>query len=77
MLTYLTRAEIERALDNGQLFIAMQNGNHWRARRNGATKTWKTRPDKFSIPFKCGLKSCGRIDAEWLNRNNDWFQIRS
>ena len=27
-----------------------------RARRNGKTKTWKTRPDEFSIPVKYGLK---------------------
>lgn len=26
-----------------------------RARRNGKTKTWKTRPDDFRIPCKYGL----------------------
>jgi len=31
-------------------------------RRNGRTKTWKTRPDQFSIPVKYGLHSYGRID---------------
>lgn len=29
-----------------------------RARVNGQVKTWKTRPDKFSIPMKYGLKDC-------------------
>lgn len=29
-----------------------------RARRNGKTKTWKTRPDEFQIPVKYGLKDC-------------------
>ena len=24
-------------------------------RRNGATKTWKTRPNEFSVPIKYGL----------------------
>ena len=30
-------------------------------RRNGATKTWKTRPGEFRIPVKAGLKSCGEV----------------
>lgn len=25
-------------------------------RRNGQTKTWKTRPNEFSVPIKYGLK---------------------
>ena len=29
-----------------------------RARRNGKTKTWKTRPDRFKIPVKYGLREC-------------------
>ena len=29
-----------------------------RARRNGKTKTWKTRPDEYRIPAKYGLKEC-------------------
>lgn len=28
------------------------------ARRNGAVKTWKTRPTAFRAPFKYGLKEC-------------------
>lgn len=31
------------------------NGKMWR--RNGATKTWKTRPGEFRIPVKFGLYS--------------------
>lgn len=27
---------------------------HWR--RNGATQTWKTRPDEFRTPIKYGLR---------------------
>lgn len=30
-------------------------------RRNGATKTWKTRPDEFRIPVKHGLRDHGYI----------------
>lgn len=31
-------------------------------RRNGATKTWKTRPNEFRVPVKYGLYSYGYID---------------
>lgn len=30
-------------------------------RRNGKTKTWKTRPDEWTIPVKNGLKTCGYL----------------
>lgn len=30
-------------------------------RRNGATKTWKTRPDEFYIPVKYGMRDYGSI----------------
>lgn len=29
-----------------------------RVRRNGKTKTWKTRPLEFQIPVKYGLRDC-------------------
>jgi hypothetical protein len=31
------------------------DGTPLRARRNGKTKTWKTRPGHFKIPVKSGL----------------------
>lgn len=34
-------------------------GKRWR--RNGRTKTWKTRPGEFRIPVKHGLRSYGYI----------------
>lgn len=30
-------------------------------RRNGATQTWKTRPDDFRVPVKYGLRQYGQI----------------
>lgn len=57
-----TREQIEKALDAGMLYVVMSNGNHWKARRNGQTKTWKTRPNEFRIPIKCGLKTYLAID---------------
>lgn len=62
-----TRQEIETALDAGKLRVRMSNGNLWTCRRNGATKTWKTQPDDFSIPIKYGFNSYGRIEPLSLN----------
>ena len=38
------------------------DGTPVRWRRNGATKTWKTRPNDFRIPVKYGLYEFGYID---------------
>jgi len=37
--------------------VAMKNkdGSPLRVRRNGKTKTWKRKPNEFSIPIKYGL----------------------
>lgn len=37
------------------------DGTPYRWRRNGKTKTWKTRPDDFAIPVKRGLREYGII----------------
>lgn len=57
-----TREQIEKALDASRLSVVMSNGRCWKARRNGQTKLWKTRPNDFRIPIKMGLKSYGVID---------------
>ena len=39
-------------------------------RRNGATQTWKTRPNNFRVPVKYGLYDYGQIretDAEYFH----------
>lgn len=41
-----------------------------RWRRNGATKTWKTRPGEFRLPIKFGLRSYAAVterDAHLLH----------
>lgn len=40
------------------------DGTPLRARRNGATKTWKTRPNEFRIPAKHGLYDYFYIDQD-------------
>lgn len=37
-------------------------------RRNGATKTWKTRPGEFRIPVKYGMYSYDYIDEYTARR---------
>lgn len=47
----------------------MNTTGRLRVRRNGQTKTWKTRPNEFSIPVKYGLYEHGYI----TDRNcNEW-----
>lgn len=43
-------------------------------RRNGATQTWKTRPNEWRIPVKYGMYSYGQIwhhDAETVHLPKD------
>ena len=75
----MTRIEIETALDEGRLQAQMVNGNWWDVRRNGQTKTWKTRPTEFRIPVKMGCKSlmlryfgCDYIDQNNMNWEDCW-----
>jgi hypothetical protein len=44
-------------------------GGPYAARRNGATKTWKTRPGEFRVPIKIGFKGYGYIDQ---NNADQW-----
>jgi hypothetical protein len=64
MATNVDRTTVEQALERGFIWALMGNGRYWRLRRNGATKTWKTRPNEFRIPVKAGLKSCGYLDHD-------------
>lgn len=61
----VTLAEIERALEDGKLFVRMMRGttsaNAWRCRRNGKTQLWKTRPTEFRIPVKAGMYTYGNV----------------
>lgn len=47
-----------------------RDGSAMRARVNGRTIVWKTRPDDYKVPMKHGLKHCFYLTpsnaAEWL-----------
>lgn len=57
----IAESDVERALDAGQVFVAMEHGKWWRLRRNGLTQHWKRDPGRFRIPTKAGLRACGQI----------------
>lgn len=53
----MTQQELEVALDSGMLEVRMSNGRWWKARRNGVSKSWSTKPGYFEIPCKIGFNS--------------------
>jgi hypothetical protein len=61
-----TQEQIETALDKGQLWIAMTNGNYWQCRRGGRTKTWVNKPGHFRLSVKYGLKNWSAITHDDL-----------
>ena len=46
--------------------ISLKNADNTptRCKRNGKTKTWKTRPNEFKIPVKYGLRTCFYITQD-------------
>ena len=53
--------------------IKNANGTPLRARRTGKTKTWKTRPDEFSVPVKYGMYASFYITQE---NANEWSEAK-
>jgi hypothetical protein len=72
----MTRQDIEAALDQNRLFLKMRNGNSWRCRRNGKTRTWKTRPGHFYIPIKAGFKLYAAVEHTDLPTFDQAFEIK-
>ena len=62
----MTQTDVETALAAGHVWARMTHGAYWRCRRNGATRTWKTRPEDWSIPFKVGFREYGKINHDSL-----------
>lgn len=58
---YITRSNVDALLDAGSIEAAMRNGNWWRIRRNGKTRTWKRDANRIEIPFKMGMYGYGTI----------------
>lgn len=54
----VTRSQSETAENFEHVSMKNRDKTPVRARRNGKTKTWKTRPGDFQIPVKYGLREC-------------------
>jgi hypothetical protein len=52
------------------------DGTPVRCKRNGKTKTWKTRDGLFQIPVKYGLRGYFYIDNFDLNNAGDWNVVQ-
>jgi len=67
----ITRENIDSLLNSGKIEIAMQNGNWWRIRRNGATKHWKRDATRIYVPFKAGLYMYGNVSESDFNHDGN------
>jgi hypothetical protein len=72
-----TKEEVESALDSHKLYVKLQNGRAWQARRNGKTiNKAKNMPiGSWRIPVKYGFKNFGQLTPE--NASEDFIEIRS
>jgi hypothetical protein len=65
----MTSLEIQTARHFEHVTLKNADGTPIRARRNGKTQFWKTRPGDFRLPAKHGLKDCFNITpsnvGEW------------
>jgi len=57
----VTRQNCEKLNKFEHITAKNADGTRIRARRNGKTKVWKTRPDDFEIPVKHGMYAYGYI----------------
>lgn len=64
----LTREEVLTAHMFHDDFQRNADGTCQRWRRNGVTKTWKTRPNDFRIPVRYGLYVYGYITQDNADR---------
>jgi len=63
----ITRENVEKYLDGGVLYVAVNNSKWWVIRRNGKTQRWKRDPSKLRIPFKFGFNGYSAIsDSDFV-----------
>jgi len=73
VFTAVKRGEIDGLLDEGKLFVTLNNGTLQRMRRNGKSQTWKREPDRFRIPFKYGFRGYGSINEGCMSNDGDYL----
>ena len=52
---------VRSMLDDGSLWVRLNNGRYWSMRPNGKTQLWKRDAFRYRIPFKAGLYVYGSI----------------
>jgi hypothetical protein len=67
------RNDFEQSLDAGNVYVHVGGERYWLARRNGATKFWKTRPLDWSTPIKMGFRDHAHVTH--TNFNTDSVRI--
>lgn len=65
----VTHENVEHLLDSGLLYVGINNGAWWLARRNGKTKKWRKEPERYEIPYKVGFRRTGRLSQVSINDN--------
>lgn len=63
----VTRQNCEKLNKFEHITAKNADGTRIRARRNGKTKVWKTRPNDFQIPVKHGMYDYGKITDQTAN----------
>lgn len=56
--------QVRYELENGSLWIRLNNGRYWSVRPNGKTQLWKRNPWRYRIPVKAGLYVYSEITNE-------------
>lgn len=61
----LTQADALTATEIHANGLFNADGTCMRYRRNGATQTWKTRPDDYRMPVKHGMRDYAQVTPEY------------
>jgi len=75
----VTRENCETAQYFEHVSVKNADGTPARARRNGKTKLWKTRPERFKIPVKHGLRDYFYIQNFYDNQidnDKEWNVVK-
>lgn len=64
----ITRENCEQVRNFEHITLKNADGSRLRARRNGATRTWKRAPERYEIPVKHGMYNyfvITDLDTDW------------
>lgn len=71
----ITKEMAENSMYRQEFWAKDHKGKVIRARVNGKCRVWKTKPGKFRLPMKFGLKDCFYIDeynaGQWFGSKEE------